>query len=297
MAAVTIDLEFMGAREVIACFLVPTDGGFVLLETGPGSTLGALEAGVETAGFDLSRLRAVFVTHVHLDHAGAAGELARRTGCDVWVHPQGIQHLADPSRLLASAARLYGDMMDTLWGAMLPVPGEQLHEAVDGVPVGVDGLEVHGWFTPGHAPHHVAWQVEGDVATGDVGGIRMPGCPHVLPPTPPPDIDAPQWRASLGRLRRLAPERLLVTHFGAHGDPAAHLDELERRLDDWAILTGEVLGKGGDRGDLMTALTQRDDSEMAAAGIGPERIALYRAACPMEMNAAGLARAWKQERL
>ncbi len=297
MSACTVDLEFMGSREVIACFLVPTHDGFVLLESGPGSTLAALEAGVEAAGFVLSQLRAVFVTHVHLDHAGAAGALARRTGCDVWVHPQGAQHLLDPSRLLTSAARLYGDLMDTLWGTMLPVPDAQLREARDGDAVVVDGLAVCGWFTPGHAPHHVAWQVGEEVATGDVGGIRMPGCPHVLPPTPPPDIDVPKWRASLARLRRLVPERLLVTHFGAHDGAAGHLDELERRLGEWAVATAEVLGSGGDRESLAAALTERDDAEMAAAGIAPERVALYRAACPMEMNAAGLARAWRQERL
>ncbi len=293
-SARTIDLHFMGYEQVIASFLVPTPGGgFVLLESGPGSTLDALEAGIREAGFQLEALRGVFVTHVHLDHAGAAGELARRTGAGVFVHPAGVRHLADPSRLLASAGRLYGSMMDTLWGRMEPVPEGTLHAVENGETVEIDGLAVTGWHTPGHASHHVAWQVGSDVATGDVGGLRMPGSSHVIPPTPPPDIDIAAWKNSLGILRGLGAKRLLVTHFGAHDDPARHLDQLEAGLDAWWALTVDVLDAGGDAGTLEAALTELDDGNMAATGVPDEVRRRYRTACPMPMNAAGLVRAWK----
>ncbi len=290
----TIDLHFMGYEQVIASFLVPApEGGFILLESGPGSTLEALEEGIHGAGFALEDLRGVFVTHVHLDHAGAAGELARRTGADIFVHPAGVRHLADPSRLLASAGRLYGSMMETLWGRMEPVPADKLHAVGDREFVRIGGLTVTGWHTPGHASHHVAWQVGSEVATGDVGGLRMPGSSHVIPPTPPPDIDIPAWKTSLDILRGLGAKRLLVTHFGAHDEPARHLDQLETRLDAWWKLARDVLDAGGDAGTLEAALTDLDDRNMAATGMPDEVRARYRAACPMPMNAAGLVRAWK----
>ena len=228
MDGVTIlDLEHLGRLGVIAAFLVPCpDGGFVLLESGPGSTLAALERGILRAGFDPGTLRAVFVTHVHLDHAGAAGELARRTGAFVAVHPAGARHMADPSRLLASARRIYGDLMDPLWGTMVPVPEDRLRTVAHGETVRVGGLEIVALHTPGHARHHVAWVVDGDVATGDVGGIRLPGWDHVIPPTPPPDIDIDAWLESVAVLRETRPRRLLVTHFGIFDDPGEHLARL-----------------------------------------------------------------------
>lgn len=293
--ALTIDLNFMNQAGVIAAFLVPTPGcGFVLLESGPGSTLEALESGVGRAGFALEDLRAVFVTHVHLDHAGAAGALSRRTGARVYAHPRGLRHLADPSRLLASAQRLYGSLMDTLWGEMAPVPEDRLHAVEDGEAMMVDGLQVTGWHTPGHANHHVAWQVGGEVATGDVAGMCMPGASHVIPPTPPPDIDLALWKESLGKLRNLGVERFLVTHFGVHGSPQAYLDQLEARLDAWWAVTAKTLDAGGDAGSLEAALTDLDDREMAAGGLSSEVRDRYRAACPMAMNAAGLVRAWSR---
>ena len=184
----TIDLGFMGYSELIAAFLAPCpEGGFVLLETGPSSTLPALEIGIQETGFDLKDLKAIFVTHVHLDHAAAAGTLALRTGATVFTHPKGAPHLADPGRkLLPSAERLYGAMMQTLWGTIEAVPKDLITSVSDGEIVDVAGLEVVAHFTTGHAVHHIAWQVSDAVATGDVGGVRFPGASHVMPPMPPP---------------------------------------------------------------------------------------------------------------
>ncbi len=289
---VTIDLEHLGNPHVIACYLVPApEGGFILLECGPGSTLAALEKGVAEAGFELEDLRAIFVTHVHLDHAGSAGELAARTGALVAVHPAGVRHLADPSRLLASASRLYGDLMEMLWGAMKPVPEELLVSVEDGAVVEVGGLGVRAIHTPGHARHHIAWAVGDAIATGDVGGIRLPGWQHVLPPTPPPDIEIPPWRDSILRLRQAEPQHLLLTHFGSFGDAVSHLGRLEERLLRWEGLAEEVV-RAGDGPERLTAeLEEMDRKELEALGADEEIVASYRRACPMEMNALGLVRA------
>jgi len=293
MEARTIDLKFQDEAQVIASFLVPVpQGGFVLVESGPGSTVPALEEGIEAEGFELGQLRGVFVTHVHLDHAGASGELARRTGAGVWVHPKGARHMADPGRLLGSARQIYGPAMDMLWGTMEPVPPELLHTVGHGETVEIGGLQITAWHTPGHARHHVAWQIGGQLATGDVGGLRIPGVAYVVPPTPPPDIDIALWKRSLDTIRGLGADRLLVTHFGIHEGVAEHLDELEGRLERWWDLAEETLGMGGDVGTLEALLVDLDDTEMARAEVESTIRSHYRAACPMFMNASGLVRAW-----
>ena len=287
----TLDLEFFGTDRLIASFLAPVDGGFVLFETGPASSAEALERGVAEAGFELGDLQAVFVTHVHLDHSGGAGVLAERTGCKVFAHPSGAEHLVDPGRkLLPSAERIYGNLMEPLWGTTLGVPEDRLEVVGDGETVKVAGLEVRAWHTPGHAVHHVAWQFGDMVVTGDVAGVRFPGATHVLPPMPPPDIDVEDWRRSLDVLRGLEPKALLLTHFGAFDDPARHLDELERRLVSWTETADRVVAEGGDTGDLGAALEAADDLEMEAVGVPADAVVRYRRLCPMEGNSAGLYR-------
>lgn len=293
---VTVDLEFMGRGGIIGCFLAPCpDGGFVLLECGPASTLEALERAVAAVGFALEELRAVAVTHVHLDHAGAAGTLARRTGAQVLVHPEGARHLVDPGeKLLPSAERLYGAMMTPLWGRTEPAPADRVRAIDPGETVRVFGLELTGWHTPGHAVHHVAWQVGGAVATGDVAGVRFAPASHVLPPMPPPDIHLGHWKESIELLRRLAPERLLLTHFGAFSDAGRHLEELAARLERWQDLGRRAAAAGDDVAALAAALLELDEREMAAAGAPPAAVERYRRLCPMDGTAAGLLRACRQ---
>ncbi|MCU0234174.1 MAG: MBL fold metallo-hydrolase [Thermoanaerobaculales bacterium] len=287
----TLDLEFFGASGVISSFLAPLGSGFALFDPGPASAVPELEQRVNGAGFELADLRAVFATHVHLDHAGGAGALARRTGCTVFAHPAGVPHLLDPHRkLLPSAERIYREMMVPLWGVTEAAPEGSVRAVGDGEAVSVDGVTVVGWHTPGHALHHVAWQIGEAVATGDVAGVRFAPATHVLPPMPPPDIDLELWRASLAVLRRLAPARLLLTHFGAFDDPARHLDELEERLLRWAAIARRVVAAGGDRAALGAELLALDEREMAASGVPAEAVARYRRLCPMEENSAGLFR-------
>jgi glyoxylase-like metal-dependent hydrolase (beta-lactamase superfamily II) len=287
-----LDLQYAGRPGLISTFLAATgDGGFVLLDSGPASTVDALEREVEGVGFRLDDLRAVLLTHIHLDHAAAAGQLSRRTGCGVWAHPTGIEHLARPEhKLLPSARRLYGDRLEPLFGRIGSVPENQLHAVDNGQRIRIGELTAVGWHTPGHASHHVAWQVGGAVACGDVAGVRFGGSSHVLPPMPPPDIDVEQWLASIDLVRSLDPERLLLTHFGTVIDPRRHLDELTARLRCWAGETSEVATAGGDADELAERLNQLDLADMTAAGVSDDLRRTYRLIVPMAENAAGLYR-------
>jgi glyoxylase-like metal-dependent hydrolase (beta-lactamase superfamily II) len=287
----TLDLEFYGTPHLISSFLVATDGGFVIFDPGPASASDAVERRVNEVGFELTDLRAVFATHVHLDHAGGAGVLAEKTDCVVFCHPLGAPHLHDPgAKLLPSAERLYGDMMVPLWGTTLGVPKDRLHVVDDGESVTIDGLEVNAWHTPGHAIHHVAWQVGDAVSTGDVAGVRFPGASHVLPPMPPPDIDVARWRESLDVLRKINPTRLLLTHFGAFDDPDRHIDELEDRLVRWTEIAQRIVQEGGDKHVLGEELERIDRDEMALARVAPETAERYRRLCPVKESSVGLFR-------
>lgn len=288
----TIDLGFQGFDQIIAAYAASTaDGRFVLFESGPASTVDRLTQGVEEKGLSVDDLAAVFVTHVHLDHSGAAGVLARQTGCEVYAHPAGAAHLIDPhAKLLPSAERIYGEMLVPLWGETVGVPSRQLKVVSSGQSVDVGGLEIKAWYTPGHAVHHIAWQVGGDVVTGDVGGIRFPGADHVLPPMPPPDIDVAVWLESIELLRGLEPERLLLTHFGSFDDPSRHFDELEDRLNRWTAIAEKIIAAGGGEKELGEALLVLDDAEITVGAPSEEIVERYRRLCPIVESSTGLHR-------
>ena len=288
----TLDLNFTGRSQLIASFLIPCpDDGFVLIETGPASTLETLESEIERAGFGLDGLKGIFLTHVHLDHGAGVGALLVRTGAAVFVHPKGVAHLIEPSeKLLPSAKRLYGDRMVPLWGVVEPVPKELVVVVEDGDTVEIGGLEVVAHHTPGHAVHHIAWQVGGAIATGDIGGIRFPGASYVLPPMPPPDINVELWRQSIERIRAIEPEMILLTHFGAYEDVGRHLDELEDRLVRWFKVTEAVLKSGGDSAAVAAAVIEEDRREIEQTSMAPDALERYRELCPMDANSAGLER-------
>jgi glyoxylase-like metal-dependent hydrolase (beta-lactamase superfamily II) len=217
-----IDLRHLGRERVIGSWLV----GDVLVDPGPASCLPAL-----LEGLDGQVPRALALTHIHLDHAGAAGTLARRfPELEIWVHERGAPHLADPSRLIASATRLYGADMERLWGEILPVPAERLRALSGGERFG--GFRVA--YTPGHASHHVAYLYEplGWAFTGDVAGVRVLDSGPALPPTPPPEVDLELWRGSLEQIEAWHPTALVTTHFGLHADVDRHLSDLRARLQE-----------------------------------------------------------------
>ena len=261
-----VDVNYMGAAHYIATGVLETSDGLVLVDPGPSASLEGLEKGLDARGASLDDVRAVLLTHIHLDHAGATGSLtADRSDLDVYVHRVGAHHVVDPSRLLVSARRLYGAQMDALWGEVRPVAEEQVHVVEDGDTLTLGTRQVRVLYTPGHATHHVSYLDEGSgtAFVGDTAGQRTTGVDYVLPVAPPPDVDLEAWIDSLEKLRRSEPERLFCTHCGPHDDPAAHLDQMEERLRVW-----------GD--DVRASLQTGEDDEACAAAFDEEKIAALR---------------------
>jgi glyoxylase-like metal-dependent hydrolase (beta-lactamase superfamily II) len=224
-----IDLLHQGAERVIGSYLLDTPEGPALFDCGPSSCLDRLKEGLRERGLELTDLRHLLLSHIHLDHAGAAGVLVREhPALQVHVSEVGAPHLVDPTRLEASARRLYGDTFDALWGELAPVPQENLR---------VVGPRVFGldcFPTPGHARHHVCYlDADETLYAGDAAGVRIQPDRLVLPPTPPPDFDLGAWNRSLDDIARRAPKRLALIHFGVADDPERHLAELRERLKDW----------------------------------------------------------------
>ena len=286
-----IDLGFQGRRGVVAAFLLAGDDELALIETGPASTLPALRAGIRAAGFEPARLTRLLVTHIHLDHAGAAGVLARELpDAVVHVHPIGAPHLVDPGKLLASAGRLYGDRMDALWGEVAPVPAERVVPLGDGETLSVSGRLLTSVFTPGHASHHVAfWDAAAGIAyTGDVGGVRMAGTDYVCPPAPPPELDPEAWTGSVDRLRRLGARRLCLTHGGAFDDVGRHLDQLIPNLAELQELATVALRGGADQAALASLI--HDAVAVRLRDYGPDALENLEWAAPSSLAAAGFTR-------
>ena len=272
-----IDLNFGASPQSIGVYLVETDDGPALFDCGPSSTIDALEAGLADNGLALTDVRHLLLSHIHLDHAGAAGSLVRRSpGLTVWVSPVGRPHVIDPSRLERSARRLYGDMFDPLWGELAPVPEENVRVA-DGDVLGWDAFP-----TPGHASHHVSYLRDGTLLAGDAAGVRMPGASYALPVSPPPDITVEGWHDTIGEIRRREPDRLALIHFGVHEDVDAHLDRLERELDRWA----ERVGGGMSERDFVAAAR-------ADAGADADR---YDRVAPLWQSYLGMKRYWDSRR-
>jgi glyoxylase-like metal-dependent hydrolase (beta-lactamase superfamily II) len=261
---------------VIACFEV--DG--VLIDPGPTSCLEVL---LDALGD--RRPRAVLLTHIHLDHAGATGSLVERwPELEVYVHTRGAPHLIDPAKLLASAGRLYGSEMERLWGvpALVPVPERNLRVLEGGERLLDGAFEVA--YTPGHASHHVSYLHASTAFVGDVGGVRIREQGLTIPPTPPPDIDLDAWHGSIERIAAWRPDRLAVTHFGIYEDVGAQLEEVSRRLDDRA-----QRARDEDREQFIAGI----DAEVEA-GAAPEIRANYAQAADPEQMHAGLERYWRK---
>ena len=289
----TVDLNFLGTEGVIASFLLIGDGSAALIETGPTTCLEHLQNGLETNGVSPEDVREVFLTHIHLDHAGASGHLAEiLPNATFYVHELGHPHLADPSKLLRSAARIYGERMEELWGDARPVPEDRLVVLGDGDEVGAAGGRLVAHDTPGHAYHHLAYfePDSGSLFAGDVAGIRLPGQSYVRPPTPPPEIDVEAWVRSIEKIRALGPRTLHPTHFGHYEDVDRHLSELEQRLQDWLLFVEDQVDEGASRDEISEELRIKGDAEMLAEGADPEESGRYDLAGNYEMLTAGILR-------
>ena len=288
----TLDLHFQGAPSIIAAFLIRSSAGPILVETGPASTYEALASGLKGAGVEPESVRHVLVTHIHLDHAGAAWRLARH-GATVYVHPVGAPHMQDPSRLLSSARKIYKETMDPLWGPLEPIPAERIRPLTDGEILRFGDVAIEVLFTPGHAIHHSAFRLDGALFTGDIGGVRIDGGPPIAP-CPPPDIDIETWKDSLARLRKVRPELLYLTHFGPFADAQEHFDGLEWNLQS---LSEWVLGRlraGVAEADLVPLLESYSTGYLDGSTRKDALGRSYALANPFFMSAAGLARYWRK---
>lgn len=268
-----IDVHHLGRPHVIGCW--DLDG--VLIDPGPESSLETL-----VAELDGEAPRALLLTHIHLDHAAATGAIVKRwPDLPVYVHEKGAHHLVDPSKLLASAGRVYGPRLNELWGEILPVPAANVHALTGGETI----FDLEVVYTPGHASHHVCFfAADGTAFVGDVAGCRIPPTDVVIPPTPPPDIDVEVWEASIEAVRERRPERLALTHFGTVAEPDRHLDRMRDRLR----LEAEA-AHGASREDYEEDLRSRLAEEVAAETL-PELLQ----AVPVEYQWSGFERYWRK---
>ncbi|MGE5249464.1 MAG: MBL fold metallo-hydrolase [Bacteroidota bacterium] len=291
----TLDLNFQGQPHAIASYLLRHSEGVVLVESGPGSGLPALQAALQREGFSARDVTHVLLTHIHLDHAGAAGWFSRQ-GAEIVVHPVGAPHMLNPEKLLASAARIYGDQMDRLWGEFLPVREDRIRVVQDEEEIVVGSLRFIPFNTPGHAEHHYAYLFEDICFTGDIGGVRIPGIPYLRLPMPPPELNLERWRASIARLRRQALARIAPTHFGIYDDPDWHLAEVEKALvsvDRWLQNT---VSSELSPDECRTRFAQWMTAEGEANHLPPDMFAAYEIVNPSWMSADGLIRYWMKVR-
>jgi glyoxylase-like metal-dependent hydrolase (beta-lactamase superfamily II) len=260
---------------VVASYLLPGDEP-ALVDCGPSSCIDELESGLAMHGLTVGDLRHLLLTHIHLDHAGAAGVLSRLNGqLTIHVSEVGAPHLVDPSRLERSARRLYGEDFDRLWGELAPVPSENLHV------VGGETLGLATFPSPGHASHHVCYlDSEGTLYAGDAAGVRIRPSEFVLPPTPPPEVDLEAWERTIDALERRDPSRMALIHFGVFADVERHLEELRRRLHAWA-----------ER--VRAGATEEQFAAMAADDLAADQAA-YEQAMPFWQSYAGLKRYWEK---
>ena len=285
----TIDLHYRGVPRVIAAYLIEGPDGPVLVETGPGSTLSTLLAGLEDHGVAPADIRHVLVTHIHLDHAGAAGWWAGQ-GATVYVHPFGAPHLIDPSKLIASATRIYKDEMETLWGEILPAPSDNVIAVQDGQVIEAGGLSFTAIETPGHARHHHVYQLGDVVFTGDAAGIRFPDSPWIDVPAPPPEFDLEAWKVTIEKIRNLDAVTLYPTHYGPTAEVTHQLDGLRIAMEEVVEFVGSLMDEGLDRDEMVQRYTQRLEDRVAQIGISDGLALALEFSNPKAMSVDGISR-------
>jgi glyoxylase-like metal-dependent hydrolase (beta-lactamase superfamily II) len=291
-----VDARLAGMPETVGVFVQALpDGRVALIESASGATVPTVQASLATLGIGPDDVAAIVLTHVHLDHAAGAGSLSRWSGAPVHVHPAGLPHLADPSRLWSSAARLYGDAMDRLWGPMEPVPEERLQPLQDDEILELGGARYKVLHTPGHARHHLALlDPDGGAFVGDAAGILLPGVPLIRPALPPPETDLEAAEASCAHLAAADLERLYLTHFGVVTQVDSHLADVVRRNAAWGAEVRAGMDAGEDHETLVRRMRRLEDDELDRAGVtGPRREA-YKLSSDARMTVLGLERYWRK---
>lgn len=293
-----VSLPFLGEHEIIGSYLLARENELAIIDPGPESMLEDLLASIREAGFDPQDVTHVLATHVHLDHAGAAGSLVRQLPkAQVYVHSKGAPHLIDTSKVVASAARIYGERMRPLWGEIEPAPAERVRTLEGGDVLKVAGrrLEVH--YTPGHAVHHVIYfdAHSGELFAGDVAGVRLPGVDYVKPPTPPPDLDLEAWSDSIGLIRSLRPDVLYIGHYGAVKDIGQHFGRLREKLHDWGEFVLAQMRKSKNEAEIIALLIEHTQPELQRVARDPHELQRYEIASNYPMTVQGYMRYWKKK--
>jgi glyoxylase-like metal-dependent hydrolase (beta-lactamase superfamily II) len=289
----TLDLNFQNVPQTTAAYLVVGPAEPVLVETGPGSTLKTLKAQLARYGYTPDKIKHVLLTHIHLDHAGAAGWWAQQ-GAQVYVHHVGAPHLIDPSKLLASAARIYGDQMDILWGEILPAPADKIIPVYDQDLIEVGGLVFTALDTPGHAWHHHVYRL-GDIAfAGDAAGLRLPQSPLIDLPAPPPEFDLEVWQQTVDRLMTENFTLIYPTHFGVVENVHQHLETFKALLAEATEFIHTHLRVGAVRDDLIKQYRAWNHKRALAANIPEDVIYQYETANPLYMSVDGIVRYWRR---
>ena len=292
-----IDLNFCDTPKAIATGVYAGDRGAVLVDPGPGSCIDRLRSSLAEQGINAADVDAVLLTHIHLDHAGATGLLVRdNPRIRVFVHEKGAPHIVYPSKLINSANQLWGvEGVARLWGEMLPVPGSNLHVLGEREQITAGGRRFDVRYTPGHASHHVSYFDErsGLVWAGDTAGLRFTPTVFTLPPTPPPDIDVEAWRDSLAKLREWKPETVFITHFGAYGGAAEHLDHFETSLQEIAELARRIIQSDASE-EAKLEQFRAEVSAYVRRSVDEGEIKPVEVVGPLEFNWRGLVRYWKK---
>ncbi len=287
-----LELQWQERPRSIASVLLLSRDFCAVVDPGPASTIENLREQLSDHNLSVPNLQAIFLTHIHLDHAGATGSLLQENPhLQVYVHARGAAHMTDPSILLASAERLYGNNMQRLFGDFLPVPEKNLQVLHGGETLSFGSRELQVLYTPGHASHHVTYfdNSEGVAFVGDTAGISIEGHPFVLPATPPPDIQLEQWDSSLDAIEKLRPRRLFLTHFGFSDQPSRHIAHYRERLHYWSAFAARILTEGHDDKQAMESFV-REVTQEARGTLSPEEISQYGFVGALSLSWLGLAR-------
>ena len=294
-----LDTRQLGHAGIVAATALETDDGIALFDTGPESTFDNVIADLRKAGFATKDVRHVFLSHIHFDHAGAAWRFAgpSRTGGSgamVYVHPRGAPHLIDPTKLVESARRIFGDEMYRLWGTISPVPRERVKILEDNEVVRVSPFEICAIATPGHASHHHVYHWEDSVFGGDIAGVRIGNGPPI-PPFVPPELQVESWRESIAKIRALNATNLYLPHFGkVQGSASEHLNILDERVARWSEWFRERIQAGDGESKLRSTFAELEHSELRDGGATEADIAGYEGADPSYMAVGAAIRYWKK---
>ncbi|GAC1474722.1 MAG: MBL fold metallo-hydrolase [Ktedonobacteraceae bacterium] len=292
-----ISLPFQGEQEVIGSYLFAGQDQLALVDPGPGSTVEALLHSIREAGFEPKDVTHILLTHIHLDHAGATGSILHAMPkATVTVHAKGVAHLIDPSKLVASATRIYGERMHELWGEIEAVPEGRIQTMEGGEVLNVAGrrLEVH--YTPGHAVHHIVFfdVHSGELFAGDVAGVCLPNTEYVRPATPPPDLDIEAWSSSIDLLKKLRPDMLCMAHFGPKRNPTQILEALRANLFTWGDLILGAMRDGKSEAEAVQVLRKYTEPELLRKTDDAHVLKRYDLASNYEMTVQGYMRYWKK---